>query len=461
MRCLLACFLLCLNVLAPVWADNGHLPGLSGTLMDESVFGGQVKVYHGGREEGVPVVLVHGLGTDASASWTPVVAALKEKHPVIVFDLPGFRRSTRANELYSPENYARVLHEVISEFAPGQEVMLVGHSMGGAISLRYAARHPETVKTLHLVSVAGVLHRSAFAAFMARVGDPDGRVDGSGGPGNPVDRALSAAIRKFSRRAPNADALLHNIFFRQAVLGGDPEVIAAFALVAHDFGPSLDQVRAPTRIYWGEQDRTAPLRTGEVLLARLPLASLTVFPDAGHAPMLEIPGRFNEVLLAGLDSADGSGGDSPVPAQKPGEEDAVCRDQRRFHLSGEFRRVRIENCRDVVLMDVAARALIIHDSRVRTRNLRLEGSADSEEAVLQVRNSNVLMTGGHISGGWLMDTQRSVLDMAGTILETTDRALVNTGAEPSEFIFSVTTLKRGERRRYLHDVMAFQKGDSL
>ncbi|MDQ2070051.1 alpha/beta fold hydrolase [Natronospira bacteriovora] len=433
-------------------------PGLKSTTLAESVFNARVAVHHGGAGEGAPVVLVHGIGTEASEVWTDLVAALREEHPLIVLDLPGFGASPGSGELYSPDNYASVLHEVIQAFA-GEPVRLVGHSLGGAIAIRYAARYPEQVESLHLISVAGILHRAAYAAFLARVGDAEGRVDGSGGPDNPVDRAVSSAIRKFVRRTPDSNRMLESSFFRRAVLGGNAETIAGMALVATDFGPSLDQVRAPTRIYWGEADRTAPLRTGEILKARLPLASLTVFPDAGHAPMLEMPGRFNDTLIAGL-SGQRAGQASAMP-DEIGEASAHCRDERGFRLSGAFKQVVIENCPDALLTDIAVARLEIRDSRARLRNIRLKGSGEGEQAALTVRNSELLVTGGRFSGAWLIDTERSVIDMAGTVLEPTELAVRNTGSDASEILFSVTTLLRGEERRYLHEVMAFEQGDRL
>ena len=73
--------------------------------------------------------------------WYPVLAPLAEHRRVVMFDLPGFGRSAQANVKYAPARYAAVLSRVIAAYGPGP-VDVVGHSMGGAISLFHAAAYP-------------------------------------------------------------------------------------------------------------------------------------------------------------------------------------------------------------------------------------------------------------------------------------------------------------------------------
>ena len=111
--------------------------------------------------------LVHGLGTNGMRDWYTVLAPLAEHRRVVMFDLPGFGHSAQANVKYGPARYAAVLSRVIARYGPGP-VDVIGHSMGGAISLFHAASYPEQVRRLIVVDAAGILHRDAWAAHHVR-----------------------------------------------------------------------------------------------------------------------------------------------------------------------------------------------------------------------------------------------------------------------------------------------------
>src|SRR5204863_2262264 len=125
------------------------------------------------RDEGAPtLVLVHGLGTNGMRDFYPVLGPLAAHRRVVMLDLPGFGRSGHANVKYAPDRYAAVLSRVIAANASAP-VDLVGHSMGGAITLFHAARYPQQVRRLAVVDAAGILHRDAwFGHHLRRVTDP-------------------------------------------------------------------------------------------------------------------------------------------------------------------------------------------------------------------------------------------------------------------------------------------------
>jgi len=145
------------------------LPGYRSELVEAPVFGGQVYVLEAGPADAEAVVLVHGLGDSGSRDWYPILPALAARYHVVTFDLPGFGRSTHAHELYSPEGYAEFIHALVGQRVHGA-FNLVGHSMGGAISLFYAGRFPGDVKRLVLIDAAGILHRKAYVNFAVSAG---------------------------------------------------------------------------------------------------------------------------------------------------------------------------------------------------------------------------------------------------------------------------------------------------
>src|SRR5258706_9197023 len=183
-------FALAAGALAGVCAPRAHadadaaawmeVPGASAELVPEPDLGGRVMLYRAGRRDGPPVVLVHGLGQNGARDWSRLIPALADGYAVYALDLPGFGQSDKGNRLYSPASFARAIENVIGPRVGGR-FTLIGHSMGGAVSLAYAAAYPERIQRLILVDMAGVLHRARFPEFFNAVGTP------AAPPGNLLD----------------------------------------------------------------------------------------------------------------------------------------------------------------------------------------------------------------------------------------------------------------------------------
>src|SRR5437016_10357024 len=158
------------SMAADVAAQEARVPGTETHRIDEPVFGGQMVVYEAGRGNAREILLVHGIGEEAARDFRDHIAWLKKSFHVVAVDLPGFGQSDKANALYSPGNYARVLKVVAGRFLHGP-FALVGHSMGAVVSLRYAATYPDDVLRLVVVDAPGVLHSSSTTSqYLARFG---------------------------------------------------------------------------------------------------------------------------------------------------------------------------------------------------------------------------------------------------------------------------------------------------
>ncbi len=161
-RLYLSCYLLIFQLFLPLTASAENIS----KLVKDPIFGGSVYVQLTGNENKPAVVLIHGLGESASGHWQQTIALLKPNYRVFTLDLPGFGRSDNGNHLYSPENYARLIHHLTQTYI-GKQFHLVGHSMGGAIALYYAARYTDDVETLTLIDAAGILHQVAYSKHLA------------------------------------------------------------------------------------------------------------------------------------------------------------------------------------------------------------------------------------------------------------------------------------------------------
>jgi pimeloyl-ACP methyl ester carboxylesterase len=393
---------------APVDPEIAALPGARGFWMTDAEYGRVYVVSVGPARPPVEptLFLVHGLGTAGMRDWYTVLPPLAEHRRVVMFDLPGFGRSAQANVKYGPARYAAVLSRVIARYGPGP-ADVIGHSMGGAISLFHAAAYPEQVRRLVVVDAAGILHRDAWAAHhVRRVTDPARIILPR------VASLLGEAADLLSDTSrildPAPDIVLELAPLRQKLLGGKPERIAALGLILQDFGPLIARIRAPTLVVWGGDDMIAPLRTGLMLADRLPDAQLVVFPGIGHQVMAQAPGQLVPQIEHHL-TAPGTGPLRPPVVAGVSQGKAICHGTADMQFSGVYDSVEIEDCPGVTLNDVRTTSLVIRRSAASVVRSTFTAGIVADASTL-------LITGGEIDGDLALDMKDSKVDLAGVAI---------------------------------------------
>lgn len=230
---------------------------------------------------GPPVVLLHGLA-GSYRWWRYTVPALANSFRVHLPDLIGFGGSRLAAG--GPPEIPR-LAELLTLWLDAlglERVHLVGHSMGGQISIHIAARRPERVDRLALVSAAGIPRRLSLpemARFVAELIPP---------------------------RAWGRPAFLPTIARDALRAGPAPILSATYHILKDDVRPLLHRIRSPTLIIWGRLDPLTPLAHGWILADAIADARLHVLPDAAHNPMADRPEEFNAVLRSFLQGDGGA-----------------------------------------------------------------------------------------------------------------------------------------------------------
>ncbi len=432
-----------------------------GILEHEPVFDGTALIYQAGRAHTQTVVLIHGIGDNGMDDWAWLIPKLAERYHVLTFDLPGFGRSQKQNVRYSPERYAEFVKWVIDRYAHGP-VMMIGHSMGGAVALYYTATYPDDVQRLIVADVAGVLHRTPLLKHMTEYK-----------PDSFVARWFSPAIEEITRGMIDAfqtegteqeiEAILAYPQARTKLLKGDPGRIAGLALVHTDFGPIINRIEVPTTIIWGEHDSVAPLRTGKMLHYTLPHAELNVIPAAGHVPMTQMPSIFNRVVLKAL-SSDVEVHAPPIIAKQAGRI-GYCVKTEGMTFEGYYDEIEIKSCDRVRLMNVETPRLIIkgsvvevYDSRIHAEALGLEiegaqvklENSDilAEDIAVKVDSSELVVTGGRIAGRIGVYSLGSETDFAGVEILGREAALM-TGSG-AEVMFSLSRVRSPHGDKALH-----------
>ena len=135
-------------------APNAYVPRFPG---EEILVQGQplfVRSAPCTASDGEPAVFIHGLG-GMSSNWTELMALLSDRLESIAPDIPGFGMSPPPIDSdYSPAAQAAVVADLVRTRFGGMPVHVFGNSMGGAIAVQFAARYPDLVKTVTLVSPA-------------------------------------------------------------------------------------------------------------------------------------------------------------------------------------------------------------------------------------------------------------------------------------------------------------------
>jgi pimeloyl-ACP methyl ester carboxylesterase len=413
--------------------------------------GRHVLIAEAGNPVKPAVLLVHGLGNNAHRDWRATVPALAAEFRVLLLDLPGFGASEALARRYSFPDLAGVIQEVSEHFAV-KRFALVGHSLGGAVSLYFAQQHPELLERLVLVDAAGILVKPVFIRYMLEANAAAygmGSVDSlMGVVGQLVPGGTEGMLDLLEDQQGMGRFIADNPYIRSALFGNQIVADAALGLVEHDFTTAIRDVRTPTTIIWGSDDPVTPLRTGRVLAARMPDATLKVLNGVQHMPMNQRPAEFNALLLHALtDPLVPRANPAPVGASQG---DARCLNQAQVRYTGSYDTISLEGCTDARIENAQVKNVVAVRSSFSLDNVTI----DSSNIALQAAESNVKATGGSMRGriGLLADASR--LDLAGISLKATERGIVV--QRPSRIYFSVSDYDAPDYRGTAHLVWPAQ-----
>src|SRR5436190_3361020 len=252
--------------------------------------------------DGDPLVLLHGLAP-TRAIWVRTAPLLARTRCVVTLDVPGFGSAPPAGRGFRLGEVADRIRLELRAARVTEPIDLVGHSMGAAVALALAARHPDAVRSLVLVSPAGLRPLPfALAAGVGRAAElyiPLRR------------RAAPLAAFALGRRLLMAGgvvdgATLSSSLVRDLVRAstGARRIGPALTAVAcADMRDTLTTLALPVGALWGRGDRVIPPGGMQTVLAIRPDAICEVIDGAGHIAMIERPDAFAAALervLAGI-----------------------------------------------------------------------------------------------------------------------------------------------------------------
>ena len=259
-----------------------------------------LSLYHEQAGQGAPLVFLHGF-TGSTRDWDRQIPVFSKQYNVIAVDHRGHGKSEApsSEEDYSIYLFTDDVYGLLKKLNI-HRCCLIGHSMGGFISLQFALDHPETVSALVLVDTSsGEWEVAPGYAELRSTLDDLAR-----------NRGLDAAfeydaahnptrIERFKKHPEQREIA------KQKVMGTS---VDGYIFVSRSFGKwkpvtsRLSKITVPTLIFWGEED--APfLNASKILKDNILHSQLVRIPGVGHSPHEEAPDLFNETLMTFLNNS--------------------------------------------------------------------------------------------------------------------------------------------------------------
>lgn len=236
--------------------------------------------------EGTPVIILHGLMGGLSNFHGVSEYFPKKGYKVLIPELPIYDMPLAKTNV---KNFAKFLEKFI-EFKGLSDVILLGNSLGGHIGLLHTKLYPEMVKALVITGSSG-LYESAMGDGYPRRGD--------------YEFIKKKAQDVFYDPAVATKEIVDEVF---ATVNDRIKLVKTLAIaksaIRHNMAKDLAKMKTPTCIIWGENDGVTPPDVAELFDELLPDSELFWIKKCGHAPMMEHPNEFNQILNAWLEKRE-------------------------------------------------------------------------------------------------------------------------------------------------------------
>ncbi|MBL7826684.1 MAG: alpha/beta fold hydrolase [Saprospiraceae bacterium] len=242
----------------------------------------QIKEEHGFRYiesggKGETLMLLHGL-FGALSNFQGIINRFSSDYNVVVpilpiYELPIFQVSVTG------------LVEFVTKFVEYKDypkVHVLGNSLGGHVAILFALANPDRIASVTLTGSSG-LFESAFGSAFPKRGD--------------YDYIKAKTAETFYDPAVASKELVDEVFGIVNDRNKAIRVVAtAKSAVRHNLADKLHKIKAPTLLIWGMQDTITPPFVAEKFHELIENSQLHFIDKCGHAPMMEKPEDFNQLL---------------------------------------------------------------------------------------------------------------------------------------------------------------------
>ena len=226
---------------------------------------------------GETLLLLHGL-FGALSNFNELIDHFKQSHRVVVPILPLLEMDLLHTSVGG-------LQKFVSRFIEQRKyehIHLMGNSLGGHVALIYVLKNPEKIKSLILTGSSGLFENGMGDSYPRR-GDKE------------YIRNKTALTFYDPKMA--TDDLVDEVY---EMTNNRMKVIKIISLaksaIRNNLGEELNQIKQPTCLIWGRNDNITPPFVGEEFHKLIPNSELHFIDKCGHAPMMEVPNEFNQIL---------------------------------------------------------------------------------------------------------------------------------------------------------------------
>lgn len=239
---------------------------------------------------------------------------------IFVVDLPGFGKSDEPRDNWDVDDYVEFVDEFIKKVvnrrggfelvknilkekfaqtqngsttlrglwnqrSQQQKIILIGHSFGGMIAVKYTIKYPGKIDKLILTGAAGIKHKltakQKIFFILAKIGKTIFSLPIINFLRNPIYKLFSKIARKrkkdYYSASPRMKEIMKNI-------------------IAEDLTSYLDKIKIPTLLVWGREDRTTPLSDGEIMNEKIVNSKLRIIDNANHSLPYQKAEEFVEIV---------------------------------------------------------------------------------------------------------------------------------------------------------------------
>ncbi len=226
---------------------------------------------------GEPIMFLHGLFGGLS-NFAALIAHFKHTNTVVVPMLPLLEMDL----LHTTVGGLQKFVNRFVEHRGYEHIHLMGNSLGGHVALVHALKNPEKIKSLILTGSSGLFENGMGDTYPKR-GDKE--------------YIRNKTALTFYDPAMATDALVDEVF---EITNNRLKVIKIIALaksaIRNNLGEELKLIQQPTCLIWGNNDTITPPFVGEEFKRLIPNSELHFIDKCGHAPMMEVPVEFNQIL---------------------------------------------------------------------------------------------------------------------------------------------------------------------
>ncbi|TDW99881.1 alpha/beta fold hydrolase [Dinghuibacter silviterrae] len=228
--------------------------------------------------QGEPLILLHGLFGELSNFKDQLGYFSRHGYKVVLPLLPLLDLDLLHTSVGGLQKY---VHKFI-ETRDYQDIHLLGNSLGGHVALLHTLKHPERIKSLILTGSSGLFENGMGDSYPKR-GD--------------YEYIRRKTELTFYDPAMATKELVDEVY---AITSNRLNVVKIIALaksaIRNNLGEEVSQIQQPTLLIWGNNDTITPPFVGKEFHRLIPHSELHFIDKCGHAPMMEVPGEFNQIL---------------------------------------------------------------------------------------------------------------------------------------------------------------------